>query len=89
MEVADKNISILSVCPGPVDTPILANAFREELSPSNARDLQPTKGRVSAGRCAELIAVTMASRLDEVWISHHPVLLFTYMKQYFPTTVSW
>ncbi len=88
MEIADKNVAILSVCPGPVDTPILKNVFREKLSPSDPPDIQPAK-RVSAERCAKLIAVTMASRLDEVWIGYHPILLFIYVKQYFPNMANW
>lgn len=91
MEVADKNVSILSVCPGPVDTPFLHNIFREQASPS-PKDSQPMRAggdRISSERCAALIAVTMASKLEEVWISKHPVLLFTYIVQYFPTLAKW
>lgn len=32
MEVADKGIEILSVCPGPVDTPFLRDIFREKVN---------------------------------------------------------
>ena len=44
------------------------------------------KGRMSTERCVELMIVGMANRLKELWISPHPVLLFTYLCQYFPTT---
>ena len=39
---------------------------------------------MSGERCGYLISVAMANRLDEVWLSLHPVLLFTYMMQYMP-----
>jgi len=41
-------------------------------------------GRMSTERCVHLMLVGMANRLKELWISPHPVLLFTYMMQYFP-----
>eukprot|EP00731_Ephydatia_muelleri_P038320 Em0718g5a len=49
---------------------------------------KPTPGkpdsRMSGERCAYLISVAMANRLDEVWISLHPILFFTYLMQYMP-----
>lgn len=91
MELADKNISILSVCPGPVDTPIARNLFSEKIS-SVAKGPGPGRAgvnRVSAERCAELIAITMANKLYEVWISKKPILLFIYLYQYFPNLSNW
>ena len=89
--MADKNISILSVCPGPIDTPFMHNIFTEKLSiPVDPK--QPKKAgdeRVSAERCAHLITVTMANKLEEVWISYHPILLFVYINQYLPNIAMW
>ena len=45
--------------------------------------------RVSAERCAHLISVTIANRLDEVWISKNPILLFVYLNQYAPNFTRW
>jgi dehydrogenase/reductase SDR family protein 7 len=91
MEIADKNISILSVCPGPIDTPFMHNVFTEKLSlPADTN--QPQRAgdhRVSAERCAELIAVTMANKLEEVWISNHPILFFVYVNQFLPNLAKW
>lgn len=91
MELADKNISILSVCPGPVDTPFLHHIFTEKLSPSTKNTGPPRAGgnRVSAERCGQLIAVAMANNLNEVWIAKHPILLFVYLSQYFPNLAKW
>ena len=41
-------------------------------------------GRMSTERCVHLMLIGMANRLKELWISPHPVLLFTYIMQYFP-----
>ena len=49
----------------------------------------PDSGRLDGKRCAELIAVAMANRLEEVWISKQPILLFTYLSQYFPSLFRW
>lgn len=46
-------------------------------------------GRLNGNRCAQLIAVAMANNLEEVWISKQPILLFTYLSQYFPTVFRW
>lgn len=41
--------------------------------------------RVATERCAYLAAVAIANRMDEVWISLHPILFGLYVAQYFPT----
>lgn len=40
-------------------------------------------------RCARLMAIGMANNLDEIWISQNPMLLATYMRQYFPNLFNW
>jgi len=46
--------------------------------------MQPTDKRIPTQRCAELCAIAIANKLDEVWIAYHPVLLLTYLNQYCP-----
>ena len=46
-------------------------------------------GTMSTQRCAYLMTVAMANKLHEVWISTHPMLLFTYLSQYMPATAKW
>ena len=75
--MSDKNIFILSACPGPVDTPILKSIFREKMSSVNEDvSITPKNTKVMATRCAELIVVAMANSLKEVWISRQPFLIF-------------
>ena len=45
--------------------------------------------RVTAERCAYLTIVALANRLDEVWISKNPILLFTYLLHYCPNIGLW
>jgi dehydrogenase/reductase SDR family protein 7 len=40
--------------------------------------------RMPTARCAELCALAIANRLDEVWIALNPMLLYAYAFQYFP-----
>ncbi len=90
MELAAKNISIISVCPGPVDTPFLRNLFTEKLATVSAPSQTREGGnRVTVERCANLIAATMANNLKEVWISKQPILLFVYTTQFFPILAKW
>ena len=45
--------------------------------------------RMPTERCARLMAVSMANKLDEVWISEFPSLLNVYLNQYFPNLFRW
>ena len=40
--------------------------------------------RIPVDRCAYLVVVSMANKLEEVWISRQPILFFTYISQYAP-----
>lgn len=41
--------------------------------------------RMQTERCAQLCAVAIVNKLDEVWISRNPVLIFLYLSQYAPS----
>lgn len=47
--------------------------------------MDPKERRMTAERCATLMSVAMANRLDEVWVSPHPELFYLYLFQYFPS----
>ncbi|KAL5463658.1 hypothetical protein EMCRGX_G032573 [Ephydatia muelleri] len=88
MEIADTGVDVLSVCPGPVESKSYDAIFTSEIGKAPPQAAKPTPGkpdsRMSGERCAYLISVAMANRLDEVWISLHPILFFTYLMQYMP-----
>lgn len=78
------NILISTVCPGPVQSQIVQNAFTEELnkpvaSAGNQEHKMPTK------RCVRLMLVGIANGVKEMWIAQQPFLLFYYAWQYAPT----
>ena len=47
------------------------------------------ENRMSTERCCDLMLVTMANQIGEVWISNNPILFFVYMGQYTPAIMEW
>jgi dehydrogenase/reductase SDR family protein 7 len=96
MELSDTGIDVLSVCPGPVVSNIGSNSLLANLNTTHPASTSPSPdddkenvGCMSAQRCADLMVVAMANCLHEVWISTNPMLLFTYVSQYMPSTAMW
>ncbi|XP_058847918.1 dehydrogenase/reductase SDR family member 7-like isoform X1 [Acipenser ruthenus] len=88
-ELADfPEITISSVCPGPVQSQILKNAFTGDLGKAVNSDADQSH-KMSTSRCVRLILVGMANNVKEMWISEQPFLLFNYMWQYTPTWAWW
>ncbi|XP_058953898.1 dehydrogenase/reductase SDR family member 7 [Pocillopora verrucosa] len=92
IELAQHNIHVQTVLPGPVESQVANKAFTEDInieykdSPEFIKidfPVMPTE------RCARLMAIGMANNLDEIWISQNPMLLATYMRQYFPNLFNW
>ena len=74
---------LCSTCP-------VLTLLQEQPKPVSSEDKENVnKGRMTGERCGYLIAVAMANRLHEVWISPNPILLFTYIVQYMPTIAKW
>ncbi|CAI9586245.1 unnamed protein product [Staurois parvus] len=81
-------ITVSNICPGPVQSKIVENAFTEHPNqPLESAGDQTYK--MPAERCARLILVTAANDLNESWISDHPYLLISYFWQYAPTWAWW
>ncbi|ESO90160.1 hypothetical protein LOTGIDRAFT_218247 [Lottia gigantea] len=85
IEAVEYNIDITMVCPGPVFSNILSTAFTEEKDKEFGGTMSPTDKRVTTDRCASLMAVAVANKLDEVWIALQPILFFMYLFQYCPS----
>jgi len=79
-EVAKDGISVLLVCPGPVESEIAAKAYRNPNLPATVDG-----GKMPTSRCTHLMAKAMYYKLMEVWISPQPLLTMTYIAQYMPT----
>ncbi|CAI5513094.1 unnamed protein product [Closterium sp. Naga37s-1] len=94
-EAVQHGVAVTLVCPGPIATEGSAEgAIKSASKPSADQAHAAAAGedekdsRMPASRCAELIVSAAAWRLEEAWISRHPVLLLMYLAQYFPATCS-
>ncbi|XP_058242440.1 dehydrogenase/reductase SDR family member 7 isoform X2 [Hemibagrus wyckioides] len=78
------NITISTICPGPVVSQIVHNAFSEQVNKplSNAGDQYH---KMSTERCVRLILAGLSNRVKEMWIAQQPFLLVFYLWQYTPT----
>ncbi|XP_015679306.1 dehydrogenase/reductase SDR family member 7 [Protobothrops mucrosquamatus] len=88
-ELADyPEISIINICPGPVQSQIIQNVFTEEISKVN-QNVGDQSHKMTTHRCARLTLVSMANDVKEAWVSDHPYLAICYMWQYMPTWAWW
>lgn len=89
MEHPDKLISVTMVCPGPVQTGFLEKSFTEKPGEEYGVSTDTAKTKVSAERCAALMGIAIANKLNEVWIATPPVLRITYLYYCFPNFARW
>lgn len=76
-------------CPGPVLTQAADRAFTSKAGQTfGAKHTQEMK-RMSASRCAHLIAVAITNEVDEAWICIQPILSLYYFVQYMPSISRW
>ncbi|KAL1440770.1 hypothetical protein MTO96_009306 [Rhipicephalus appendiculatus] len=73
-------IDVTIVCPGPVLTPLMDNV-QASLSDEPIRKVA---GVLLPERCAELMSVAIANKLNTAWICENPVLILFYWNQYIP-----
>ncbi|XP_008282057.1 dehydrogenase/reductase SDR family member 7 [Stegastes partitus] len=77
-------ILISTVCPGPVQSQIVNNAFTEDLNRAVAT-VGNQEHKMPTSRCVRLMLVGIANGVKEMWIAQQPFLLFYYAWQYAPT----
>lgn len=78
------NITISTICPGPVVSQIVHNAFTEQVE-KPVSDAGDQSHKMSTERCVRLILAGLSNRVKEMWIGQQPFLLFFYLWQYTPT----
>ncbi|XP_062974285.1 dehydrogenase/reductase SDR family member 7 [Elgaria multicarinata webbii] len=81
-------ISIINICPGPVQSQIIENVFTEEISKVNA-SVGDQSHKMSTARCAQLTLISLVNDVKEAWISDNPYLAVCYLWQYAPTWAWW
>jgi dehydrogenase/reductase SDR family member 7 len=80
-EVGARGVGVTLACPGPTATEITEHAFTETAGKEVGSEAMRTDGRLSAGRCAQLMTKALYYHVYEVWIASQPFLLFTYISQ--------
>ncbi|KAM3871255.1 dehydrogenase/reductase SDR family member 7 [Diretmus argenteus] len=80
-------ILISTVCPGPVQSQIVHNAFTEELD-KPLTTVGDQQHKMPTSRCVRLILVGIANGAKEMWIAQQPILLLYYVWQYTPTFIT-
>jgi len=85
MEVGYRGIDVVNVCPGPVLSEITMSAFTEVAGQRLGQPVEDALHRLTAQRCAHLMAAAMWRRLPESWIAPQPILAYVYVRQYWPS----
>lgn len=85
VEGYEHNIDVTMLCPGPVFSRLLEQAYTAEPGKVVGGSMHKGEKRMETNRCAYLCAVAVANRLDEAWISLQPVLMGLYLSQYMPS----
>lgn len=75
-------ITLSTICPGPVHSNILQNFITRDFTKIKVFNISLFK--MGTSRCVQLILVSLANDLEEVWIAHQPVLLLMYVWKYVP-----
>ncbi|XP_025266509.1 dehydrogenase/reductase SDR family member 7 [Camponotus floridanus] len=84
-----KHIDVTIVCPGPIQTNFLAESFTERSCVKYGINTEIDKNKISANRCATLMGIAIANKLDEVWIAKPSVLRLVYIFYCFPNFGKW
>lgn len=87
-EKIGKNIHVTLLCPGPVYTPFLTEAFTDKDGQKYNVPAQTTDRRMTAKRCGELNAIAIANKVSEAWLGVFPMIPIGYFAVYFPVLFS-
>lgn len=91
-EVFDKGITVSAICPGPIKSAIVDNAYTEDVNKSfkdKSKIKEDLSRRMDTDKFVKRMTTAIANKLDEVWISPQPELIFIYAMQYMPTITRW
>jgi dehydrogenase/reductase SDR family protein 7 len=84
-EAFENDIDVTMICPGPVFSKAAERAFTCTIDKTFEGNHTPDMNRMKTDRCAHLMTIAIANKLDEVWICMQPILLMYYGTQYFPS----
>uniref|UniRef100_A0A0B7BHU6 Dehydrogenase/reductase SDR family member 7 n=4 Tax=Arion vulgaris TaxID=1028688 RepID=A0A0B7BHU6_9EUPU len=88
-EMGQHNVGVTILCPGPVFSNALETASTAKAGEFLGKSMAGTDNRMTTDRCAHLIAVAVANKMYEVWITQNPWLILLYLYQYCPDMARW
>lgn len=80
-------IKVTILCPGPVHSRVLENAFTEDYGVKVNRSHSLDARRMSTQRCAKLCVTAITHRVNEAWISFQPILAICYLSKLAPYVI--
>ncbi|OXA58734.1 Dehydrogenase/reductase SDR family member 7 [Folsomia candida] len=83
-EIRNRNIGITMICPGPVFSSVLKEAFTSKINQKVDQDHSPSDKRMTPERCGFLSLVAIGNQLEESWCSPFPIIFLTYLSAYQP-----
>lgn len=89
VEGRDDGIHVCMAYPGPTVSNFTQHAFTGEKGKVWGQTQGATERRLTTQRCAELMSIALANKLEEVWPSLQPILGMVYLNQYAPDTCRW
>lgn len=82
-------IKVTMIYAGPIQTNFLQKCFTEHLGKKYGENTAVAQNKVSANRCAKLMAIAMANGNESVWIAKPLCLQIVYLTQYCPNFGKW
>jgi len=83
-----SNVTVTLLCPGPVFSNFLAEAFTSKPGEKFGKPVEATDRRMTGERCGHLCAVAIANKLDEAWMALPPILSLVSLFANFPNAGS-
>lgn len=84
LKLEEPDMKVTIFCPGPTSTEFLEQAFTDEPGRKYNESVQATDRRMSAERCAQLMATAIANDCETNFVGPFPVVALMYISCYYP-----
>ncbi|XP_046479384.1 dehydrogenase/reductase SDR family member 7 isoform X1 [Neodiprion pinetum] len=88
LETFGQNTKITIFCPGPTQTPFLAESFTGKSGEKLGEETAVSDAKMSSERCANLFAVALANEIYEAWAAYPKVMLLVHICAYYPNILN-
>lgn len=84
LQVEQPQLKITIFCPGPTFSEFLQEAFTDKDNIKYGQSVQPTDRRMTAERCGELFAISIANHIYLAFVGCFPIPLMVQLSMHFP-----